>query len=75
MMTGWGPHGPIEMGGMLSIVKVREGIQSGDYSDPGWYENPPGTQASEWTGDLPEPVYMDSAETQYSDIKSTRNKG
>ena len=25
MMTGWGPHGPIEMGGMFSVVKVREG--------------------------------------------------
>eukprot|EP00913_Durusdinium_trenchii_P016416 g15432.t1 len=55
MMTGWGPHGPIEMGGMFSVVKVREGISAGDYSDPGWYENPPGTQAWEWTGSLPEP--------------------
>ena len=27
MMTGWGPHGPIEMGGMFSVVKVREGIE------------------------------------------------
>ncbi|WP_025030044.1 multicopper oxidase family protein [Nitratireductor aquibiodomus] len=54
MMTGWGPHGPIEMGGMFSVVKVREGISAGDYADPGWYENPPGTQAYEWTGELPE---------------------
>ena len=54
MMTGWGPHGPIEMGSMFSVVKVREGIQSNDYSDPGWYQNPPGTEAQEWTGDLPE---------------------
>ena len=53
MMTGWGPHGPIEMGGMFSVVKVREGIAADDYSDPGWYENPPGTQAFEWTGELP----------------------
>ncbi|GAB5463076.1 MAG: hypothetical protein HoeaKO_31670 [Hoeflea alexandrii] len=53
MMTGWGPHGPLEMGGMFSVVKVREGISAGDYSDPGWYENPPGTQAYEWTGELP----------------------
>jgi FtsP/CotA-like multicopper oxidase with cupredoxin domain len=56
MMTGWGPHGPIEMGGMFSVVKVREGISADDYSDPGWYENPPGTQAWEWTGSLPDPV-------------------
>lgn len=64
MMTGWGPHGPIEMGGMFSVVKVREGISAGDYSDPGWYENPPGTQAWEWTGSLPEPVKAKDAKTQ-----------
>lgn len=55
MMTGQGPFGPIEMGGMFSVVKVREGISAGDYTDPGWYENPPGTVAYEWTGELPEP--------------------
>ena len=54
MMTGWGPHGPIEMGGMFSVLKVREGLDAGDYADPGWFENPPGTQAHEWTGDLPD---------------------
>jgi manganese oxidase len=43
MMMGEGPHGPIEMGGMFTVLKVREGISS--YEDPGWYENPPGTQA------------------------------
>ena len=63
MMTGWGPHGPLEMGGMFSVVKVREGIGRDDYSDPGWYENPPGTQAREWTGELPEPIRQESAET------------
>jgi FtsP/CotA-like multicopper oxidase with cupredoxin domain len=63
MMAGWGPHGPREMGGMFSVVKVREGIAPDDYSDPGWYENPPGTEAQEWTGDLPDPVRHDSART------------
>lgn len=57
MMTGWGPHGPLEMGGMFSVVKVREGIAPGDYSDPGWYQNPPGTEAYEWTGELPAPTF------------------
>ena len=32
------------MGGMFTIVKVRENLTS--YDDPGWYENPPGTLAS-----------------------------
>jgi manganese oxidase len=64
MMTGWGPHGPIEMGGMFSVVKVREGISAGDYSDPGWYENPPGTQAYEWTGETPPVTQKTEATTQ-----------
>ena len=41
MMTGQGPFGPIEMGGMFTVIKIREGITS--YEDPGWYEHPPGT--------------------------------
>ncbi len=64
MMTGWGPYGPIEMGGMFSVVKVREGINADDYSDPGWYKNPPGTQAYEWTGELPDPVEVTDARTR-----------
>jgi len=68
MMTGWGPHGPIEMGGMFSVVKVREGISAGDYADPGWYENPPGTQAYEWTGELPEFATNVNSSTQVSPV-------
>jgi hypothetical protein len=43
MMMGKGPFGNIEMGGMFTVVKVREGISS--YSDPGWYQHPKGTLA------------------------------
>ena len=43
MMTGQGPFGPIEMGGMFTTVKVRDGIKS--YEDPGWYKYPAGTVA------------------------------
>ncbi|WP_374468347.1 multicopper oxidase domain-containing protein, partial [Ferrovibrio sp.] len=50
MMTGRGPFGPIEMGGMFSVVKVREGLARDDYRDPGWYKNPPGTVAYKWKG-------------------------
>ncbi|BDA84279.1 copper oxidase [Aureimonas sp. SA4125] len=53
MMTGWGQFGPLEMGGMFTVVKVREDLAKGDYSDPGEYEHPPGTVAYEWTGELP----------------------
>jgi manganese oxidase len=47
MMTGTGPYGPIEMGGMFTVLKVRADQAPGDYSDPGWYAMPPGTQARE----------------------------
>ncbi|MBQ0917980.1 copper oxidase [Hydrogenophaga aromaticivorans] len=47
MMTGTGPYGAIEMGGMFSTLKVRADQKAGDYSDPGWYTMPPGTQARE----------------------------
>lgn len=45
MMTGRGPFGPIEMGGMFTLVKVRKNQPKDDYSDPGWYNHPQGTVA------------------------------
>jgi hypothetical protein len=51
MMTGDGPFGGIEMGGMFTTVKVRMGLARGDYADPGWYRQPAGTVAHEWQGD------------------------
>ena len=50
MMTGQGPFGALEMGGMFTVVKVRTDQPAGDYTDPGWYQHPLGTQAFEWTG-------------------------
>jgi hypothetical protein len=44
MMAGRGPFGPIGMGGMFTMLKVRERLEPGE--DPGWYDNPPGTVAS-----------------------------
>jgi hypothetical protein len=43
MMTGKGPFGDVEMGGMFTVIKVRDGITS--YADPGWFKHPPGTVA------------------------------
>ena len=45
MMAGKGPFGNIEMGGMFTVVKVRDDQAPGDYSDPGWYRHPTGTVA------------------------------
>jgi manganese oxidase len=55
MMTGFGPFGPMEMGGMFSVVKVREGLGADDYGDPGLYRHPEGTVAREFQGDAGEP--------------------
>lgn len=52
MMTGFGQFGPLEMGGMFSVVKVREGIGANDYNDPGWYKHPEGTVAYEVPNNL-----------------------
>jgi hypothetical protein len=49
MMTGTGQFGPISMGGMFTVLKIRDGITS--YEDPGWYQNPPGTVANVATAD------------------------
>jgi len=53
MMTGFAQFGAVEMGGMFTVVKVREGLAAGDYKDPGWYQHPPGTVAWEWKGPPP----------------------
>jgi hypothetical protein len=47
MMTGFGQFGPLEMGGMFTVMKVREGLGANDYRDPGPYKNPEGTVAHE----------------------------
>ena len=53
MMTGTGPFGALEMGGMFTTLKVRRDQAPGDYRDPGPFTQPPGTRAFEWTGALP----------------------
>ncbi|MBY0243074.1 MAG: copper oxidase [Burkholderiaceae bacterium] len=60
MMTGEGPFGGVEMGGMFTVMKVRKEQKRGDYSDPGWFQHPKGSVAYEWTGELAEPVRSDN---------------
>jgi len=43
MMAGEGPFGPIEMGGMFTILKVRAARPGS--ANPGWYQHPAGTVA------------------------------
>ncbi|MES2075921.1 MAG: copper oxidase [Pseudomonadota bacterium] len=70
MMSGEGPFGGVEMGGMFTVLKVRKEQKRGDYSDPGWYKHPPGTLAYEWTGALPEPKRSTSAGGQSMPVRN-----
>ena len=45
MMSGQGPFGPIEMGGMFTLVKVRANQPKDDYTDPGWFAHLSGSVA------------------------------
>jgi hypothetical protein len=45
MIGAQGQHDYITMGGMFTILKVREELPA-DGSDPGWYKSPPGTLAT-----------------------------
>jgi hypothetical protein len=49
MRGGDGPHGIIDMGGMFTLVKIRDRLP-GD-ADPGWYTPPASEVASEATAD------------------------
>jgi manganese oxidase len=53
MMTGKGPFGAAEMGGMFTLLKVRRDQKPGDYRDPGWFKHPAGTVAYEYKGPAP----------------------
>jgi hypothetical protein len=66
MMGGPGPFGTIDMGGMLTILKVRENLTS--YADPGWYQNPPGTLAQAATQ---EELERDGIQAKPTAAKST----
>ncbi len=56
MMTGEGPFGSVEMGGMFSVLKVRRNQKPGNYKDPGWFKHPAGTVAHEYTGPIAKPA-------------------
>jgi len=43
MMGGEGPYGSLEMGGMFTVLKVRDDLTG--RADPGWYVPPPGSMA------------------------------
>jgi len=78
MMTGFGQFGPMEMGGMFTVVKVREGLAVDDYKDPGWFAHPKGTVAYEIEGPAAAPPRQSSPATPAAPaqvVKPTGHKG
>ena len=72
MMAVVGPFELLAMGGMFSVLKVRRDQKPGAYKDPGWFTQPPGTIAYEWTGSIGEPVGAKS-KAQASMPRSDKN--
>ncbi len=73
MMTGTGQYGAIDMGGMFTTVKVREGLARNDYSDPGPYKHPPVSLAKEVLNDLP-PVERPTMKDTDTDLEMSVRK-
>lgn len=75
MMTGTGPFGPIGMGGMFTVVKVRDDVARGDFADPGSFVHPAGTVAHEFEGDVSEPVRAPYPHPGTADLQVRRPTG
>jgi hypothetical protein len=68
MRGGAGPFGFIDMGGMFTVLKVRDGIQNDD--DPGWYDHPAGTVAGPATAE--ERAALEADPNLASPVKKSR---
>jgi hypothetical protein len=75
MMSGQGPFGAVEMGGMFTVLKVRDNQKTGDYSDPGWYDHPAGTVAWLYEGEEPDTVRATSAPSTGHDLNVRKPTG
>jgi len=75
MMSGSGQFGPIEMGGMFTVMKIREGLAHDDYGDPGPYKNPDGTVAHPVEAPAVEPERRQPPMTETPKSKGGAMKG
>jgi len=73
MMTGQGQFGAVEMGGMFTTVKIREGLARNDYKDPGNYKHPVGTVAYEIESETP-PVEREKQSQNKDGVEVTVRK-
>ena len=63
------------MGGMFSVVKVRDNLKRGDYGDPGAYQHPAGTLATEYTAELAAPVRAAPAQADAATLQVRKPSG
>jgi FtsP/CotA-like multicopper oxidase with cupredoxin domain len=75
MMTGSGPFGAIGMGGMFSVLKVRDNVARGDFTDPGPFAHPIGTLAREYAGELDEPARQQAPKADANTLKARKPSG
>lgn len=75
MMSGTGPFGALEMGGMFTVLKVRDNQAKDDYCDPGWYDSPKGTTAWLYEGEEPEAIRAESATSTGHDLQVRKPTG
>lgn len=73
MSTGTGQFGGIEMGGMFTTVKVREGLARNEFGDPGPYKHPPGSLAREVVNDLP-PIKRPTVQDSKTEVEMSVRK-
>ena len=74
MMTGNGPFGPIEMGGMFTVMKIRKDLARDDFGDPPPYQHPPGTVAYEVEAPVAAPARRETPATAKPQGSNTRGK-
>ena len=55
MMAGDGPFGSVMMGGMFTILKVRDDLDAYTNEEAGWFDNPAGTVAKSIHGPREKP--------------------
>jgi manganese oxidase len=81
MMTGKGQFGAINMGGMFTLLKVRDNILMNSNVDPGHFQQPKGSQAYELAENeaLPAAMQLPQANTSQSsiefDVRKPEHKG
>jgi hypothetical protein len=80
MMTGTGQFGGIDMGGMFTTLKLRDGLARTDYKDPGAYQHPKGSVAREYDGtdkvpEVKRPPVKDEAQVVEVQVRKPNGHG